>query len=263
MSVMEDRAGRALAALGRISYARPDHQAQVDWLGSLIANAGFGVVLATHESQIIYANGAAEALMRLRRGLCCQQGRITTTSTRTTQKLQALISGASLPPNQALSGGSMILSGQNGEALFAVHVVPVSAKSSGRLTCDELPVAGLFIVDRNPEAATCERVDIFASLFGLTRAESRVLAALVSGKGLISAAERLEMAELTARTHLKHILAKTDTHRQAELMRLFFEVTIPRERTRSPQSEAHRSSIKLPNRDRNQSPVAKTSLHAV
>jgi hypothetical protein len=61
-------------------------------------------------------------------------------------------------------------------------------------------VAGLFIVDRNRGAA--ERVNVFAPLFGLTPAETRVLAALISGEGLTSAVNHLAMTEPTARTHL-------------------------------------------------------------
>ena len=215
-----------------------EYKTQVDSLGAVIANAGFGVVLATTEGQIVYANDVAETLMRLRRGLCCRHGRIIATEVKATQKLQALISAVLVPINETLSGGSMVLLDQHGKESFAIHVVPVSRITSNRLVSQERLVAGLFIVDRNRDAA--ERVNVFAPLFGLTPAETRVLAALISGKGLVSAAKRLEMTEQTARTHLKHILSKTDTHRQAELMRLFYEVTIPCERRRRPPSMAYR-----------------------
>jgi DNA-binding CsgD family transcriptional regulator len=213
-----------------------EYKSQVDSLGSMIMNAGFGVVLATPDGQIVYANDVAETLMRLRRGLCCRQGRIIATDGKTTQKLQALISAASLPITETLSGGSVILSDQDGEGLFVVHVVPISRKTCNRFISSERLVVGLFIVDRNRGAA--ERVNVFAPLFGLTPAETRVLAALISGEGLTSAIKRLEMTEPTARTHLRHILAKTDTRRQAELMRLFFEVTIPCEGREPPLARA-------------------------
>ena len=66
------------------------------------------------------------------------------------------------------------------------------------------PVAGLFIVDcqRN----TVDRVNVFAEYFDLTSAEARVLAQLISGKGLTVAARHLDIARSTARTHFcKHI----------------------------------------------------------
>jgi hypothetical protein len=158
-----------------------EYKSQVDSLGSMIMNAGFGVVLATPDCQIVYANDLAETLMRLRRGLCCRQGRISATDGKTTQKLQALISAASLPITETLSGGSMILPDQDG----VVHVVPLSRKTCNRFIPRERLVAGLFIVDRNHGAA--ERVNAFAPLFGLTGAETRVLAALISGEGLTRA----------------------------------------------------------------------------
>ena len=212
-----------------------EYKIQVDSLGAVIANAGFGVLLATSEGQIVYANDVAETLMRLRRGLCCRQGRIIATEVKATQKLQELISAVLVPINETLSGGSLILLDQHGKESFAIHVVPVLRVTSNRLVSQERLVAGLFIIDRNRDAA--ERVNVFAPLFGLTPAETRVLAALISGKRLISAAKRLEMTEQTARTHLKHILSKTDTHCQAELMRLFYEVTIPCEGRRWPPLE--------------------------
>ena len=57
--------------------------------------------------------------------------------------------------------------------------------------------------------------------------QGRVAAQLVSGEGLRKAASCLNIALSTARSHLKHILEKTGTHRQAELVRVFYETTIP------------------------------------
>jgi DNA-binding CsgD family transcriptional regulator len=48
----------------------------------------------------------------------------------------------------------------------------------------------------------------------------------VSGNGLLSAAAQLKIAEATARTHAKRILAKTGTGRQTELIRRFFETAL-------------------------------------
>ncbi|MCI0466913.1 MAG: hypothetical protein L0Y57_07920, partial [Beijerinckiaceae bacterium] len=39
-------------------------------LGEMIAHAGFGLVLVTIDRQIVYANDAAETLMRAGSGLC-------------------------------------------------------------------------------------------------------------------------------------------------------------------------------------------------
>jgi DNA-binding CsgD family transcriptional regulator len=53
-------------------------------------------------------------------------------------------------------------------------------------------------------------------LFGLTRAEGAVAAALGRGSALDEIADDLGVGPATVRSHLKRILAKTGTHRQAE-----------------------------------------------
>jgi DNA-binding CsgD family transcriptional regulator len=55
-------------------------------------------------------------------------------------------------------------------------------------------------------------------LYGLTRGEAALAVLLVRGKSIEDAAEELFISPHTARTHLKRIFMKTDTHRQTELV---------------------------------------------
>ncbi|MGQ0445218.1 MAG: hypothetical protein ACT4O2_08870 [Beijerinckiaceae bacterium] len=61
----------------------------------------------------------------------------------------------------------------------------------------------------------------------MTGAETRVLAEIIGGNGLLAAATKLKIAESTARSHANRILAKTGTTRQTELIRRFFETALP------------------------------------
>ncbi|HEX6000538.1 MAG TPA: helix-turn-helix transcriptional regulator [Hyphomicrobiaceae bacterium] len=54
--------------------------------------------------------------------------------------------------------------------------------------------------------------------FALTNAETRLALALADGSSLAAAAEGLQITRHTARAHLKSIFAKTQVHRQAELV---------------------------------------------
>jgi len=56
--------------------------------------------------------------------------------------------------------------------------------------------------------------------FHLTRAEGRVVRRLVAGRSLHDIAKELGVGTETVRTHTKRAMAKTDTHRQAELVAL-------------------------------------------
>ncbi|MEZ5828253.1 MAG: LuxR C-terminal-related transcriptional regulator [Hyphomicrobiales bacterium] len=60
--------------------------------------------------------------------------------------------------------------------------------------------------------------------FGLTPAELRLAEALVRGTSLKDYAEQVGIAEGTARVQLKAVFAKTNTHRQAELVSLLWRI---------------------------------------
>jgi DNA-binding CsgD family transcriptional regulator len=57
-------------------------------------------------------------------------------------------------------------------------------------------------------------------LYGLSRAEGRVVALLASGQRLDLVAENLGVTYDTVRKHLKQVFSKTGTDRQAELVRM-------------------------------------------
>jgi len=61
---------------------------------------------------------------------------------------------------------------------------------------------------------------IVAETFDLTPAESRVAVALAAGYGIADIAKRHQVAVVTIRTQLKAVFAKTNTARQAELVRM-------------------------------------------
>ncbi|MBV9078260.1 MAG: helix-turn-helix transcriptional regulator, partial [Methylobacteriaceae bacterium] len=63
--------------------------------------------------------------------------------------------------------------------------------------------------------------------FSLTGAEAAVALDLLSGEGLKASARRLGISLETARTHLRHIFAKTGARRQAELVRLILSARHP------------------------------------
>lgn len=56
--------------------------------------------------------------------------------------------------------------------------------------------------------------------FSLTRQETRIAAALVDGLTVKEIANAFGVSSETVRQHLKAIFAKTNTHRQAELVSL-------------------------------------------
>lgn len=80
------------------------------------------------------------------------------------------------------------------------------------------PVIALFITQAGQ--ANHHGIDGFAEAYGLSKAETRILKALVDTQGPAEAAALLNIALSTVKSHLRKIFQKTNTSRQAELLRL-------------------------------------------
>lgn len=78
----------------------------------------------------------------------------------------------------------------------------------------------VLIAFHDPELVTRLDPRVIARLFHLTPTEAELAAALGEGRSLLQFALERGCAEQTARVHLKRVLQKTRTHRQADLVRL-------------------------------------------
>ena len=113
------------------------------------------------------------------------------------------------------SGLAICLSEHDMAPVFA-HVLPLTG-SDMRTRLQPTAVAAVFIA-ASPDVDAA--ADTVASEFGLTSAETRVLASLLSGQTISQTAASFGIAGTTAKTHLENIFSKTGVSRQADLMRL-------------------------------------------
>jgi DNA-binding CsgD family transcriptional regulator len=67
----------------------------------------------------------------------------------------------------------------------------------------------------------------WATAFGLTPTETRVLALLSQGSTIKDVAKLMGIAPTTARTHLARLMQKVGTTRQAELVRMVAQLAAP------------------------------------
>jgi DNA-binding CsgD family transcriptional regulator len=106
--------------------------------------------------------------------------------------------------------------------IFA-HVLPLTG-SDFRTRLQPAAVAAVFI-GAPPDAQ--DGADALAAAFGLTPAETKVVASLFAGRTLDETATTLGITRPTVKTHLEHIFLKTGVTRQAELMRLWTGLISP------------------------------------
>jgi DNA-binding CsgD family transcriptional regulator len=147
-------------------------------------------------------------------GLVLLGSRLTATAADDNRRLQAAIDAGVRMPDA--SAGPVLVRRPSGRLPLVVEVSP--------LPLDRMLVfngARAIVVVRDPAARPASSERRLATLFGLSRAEARLAALLGSGVPLAEAAERLSIRYETARTQLKAIFFKTDTHRQADLVALF------------------------------------------
>jgi DNA-binding CsgD family transcriptional regulator len=69
--------------------------------------------------------------------------------------------------------------------------------------------------------------EILVKLYGLTRAEARLVTLLAQDLSLEDAAAALGVARTTAKTHLQHVFEKTGTKRQQQVIRLALTAIAP------------------------------------
>jgi DNA-binding CsgD family transcriptional regulator len=76
----------------------------------------------------------------------------------------------------------------------------------------------IFLCDTADRLSTDQ--EMLQQMYALTPTEARVASGMVRGQSLEEISEELGIEISTARSHLKRVFAKTDTHRQTDLVRL-------------------------------------------
>jgi DNA-binding CsgD family transcriptional regulator/PAS domain-containing protein len=181
------------------------------------------VVLANEHGTILHANHSAEHMLDKGGPIQSAQGLLQATAPSAASELRCAITVAAA--NEAgigKTGLAIRLSEPDAPPIFA-HVLPLTG-SDFRIRLQPAAVAAVFI-GAPPDAQ--EGADAVAAAFGLTPAETKVLASLFAGRTLAETAATLDIARPTAKTHLEHIFLKTGVTRQAELMRLWTGLISP------------------------------------
>jgi DNA-binding CsgD family transcriptional regulator/PAS domain-containing protein len=176
-----------------------------------------GIIIVAGEHLVINLNSAAERILRAEDGLCMRSGRIATTSTPAEHELHCAIQNALAgEPSTVRTGRSLTCFRPSGKRPYVIHVLP-----SHRRNADEplrQPMALVLIID--PEDEPEPAVALLRRLYGLTAAEAEVAVRVARGGELKEISDELSVSITTVRKHLQHVYDKTDTHRQAELVRL-------------------------------------------
>ncbi len=174
--------------------------------------ARHGAMLVAGEGQPQLANRTALAILEKKDGIALARTGLVADRASDTRLLHRLLQEAISSPHSGEPHDSpLTLPRRKAHSALIVRVVPGPGVS-----CWNGPTALLKLYDQDMSVIVDERA--LSSLYGLTRGEAALAALLVQGQSIEDAAGQLFISTHTARTHLKRIFMKTDTHRQTELV---------------------------------------------
>jgi len=181
-----------------------------------------GAMLVAAEGRPQLANRAALAILEKKDGLALSVSGLVADRASDTRLLQHLLHEAITTPERGEPQGSPVtLPRKLAQSSLIVRVIPGPGLGCWPGTDDRSALMMLYDQDLGLEVDE----SVLVKLYGLTRGEAGLAAQLLRGKSIEEAAEKLFISPHTARTHLKRIFMKTDTHRQTELVvRIFSSV---------------------------------------
>jgi DNA-binding CsgD family transcriptional regulator len=172
-----------------------------------------GVILFDERGQAVFTNHAAEALIRTADGFSLNsQRRCLANNLSDTRALrQSVANAAELGQSRALS----LPRCSSGRPLSAIVI---SLQNRPLPFIGTEPVVALFINDPDSPLELDDK--LLMQCYGLTLAEAKLAVALLGGQTPGDYALMQSISQNTVKTQLKQVLAKTGTHRQAELIQL-------------------------------------------
>lgn len=194
---------------------------RADLVGALDA-VRHGLLVVASGNQLVHVNSAAEAILRAHDGLGVSAGCLTAASPHADQQLHRAVEGAVAGGGCEVRGGRSFTCGRpSGMRPYVIHVLPLHRRDSDEMLRRALAL--VLIVDPEHEAEPVAA--LLRRLYGLTHTEAEVAIQMMRGGTLKQISEQLSISPTTVRTHLQHVFDKTDTHRQAELVRLLLPLT--------------------------------------
>ncbi len=177
-----------------------------------------GLLLLDRKRRVVVQSKGAARIIAAEDGFGIDRSGPSAADARENATLQKLIADAmeAQAGQEMRSAGFVAVSRPSGARAYAVMVTPLLAAPGHGAGSDA--VVALFVAD--PSARVVATPEVLTELYQLTHSEAELVRLLAGGLSLEEAAVKRGVSLNTARSHLKHAFAKTDTSRQGELVRL-------------------------------------------
>ena len=180
-----------------------------------------GVLLLGQNGRVMHANRAAEDVLRSGEALLSGAEGLKAPNAASDRALQSMIRAATGKRGGVGRSGAVRLADASGDASLLAVAMPVSpaGPAEGSLPIGHAtPAAFLCLIDRAIHRAPL--AEHLVGLFGLTPSEATLAGQVLAGLEVHEIARQTGRSVNTVRSLLSRLMAKTDTNRQAELVRL-------------------------------------------
>jgi DNA-binding CsgD family transcriptional regulator/PAS domain-containing protein len=190
---------------------------EIEALGELISALPEAILIVDADTRPLIVNRAAERLLVRDEGLRRVSGLLAAESNAETRELRRLIAQTAAPCAETAGSRDreIAISSRSGGPPLLLQIMPLQHAAAGRFGKSQHVAA---VIARPIEPIETARH--LCAFYRMTPAEARLAALIYGGRSLVEAAAELQISKNTARTHMKRIYAKTDTHRQTHLIRL-------------------------------------------
>jgi DNA-binding CsgD family transcriptional regulator len=181
-----------------------DQSASLRLLHWLLDEIDLGIGIIGTDGLVAYLNRSMRAMTAQQDGLALSHNRLCAS------ELHPILNGRQKSPSA--DGQAFRISRPSGAKAFLCLLKPIATAPR------EPRLFALFVVDASrAKAASPRRI---VELFGVTNQEARIASLLAAGARLDEASAQMGISIGTGRFHLKNLLGKTATSRQAELSQL-------------------------------------------
>jgi len=191
----------------------------------ILEGLAIGIIVVDAKCKLLFANEIARRVLQQGAMLSVSEGRLHVVDCEYQSHLERFVGeAAQTSAGQGTAAGGIVHTKTAAKAPVSLLVSPLRSMRMG--FGPALPAAAVVFTDPDDAGGSSETA--LAAIYGLTPAETKLLAALVEGTTLAQHAAERCISIGTVRMHLKSVLHKTGHHRQVDLVRAVTKNPLPK-----------------------------------
>jgi DNA-binding CsgD family transcriptional regulator len=194
------------------------HKVEVAAFADTLDGAAAGLLLVDADARVVHANTSGLHMIDRRSSLAVAGGRLTINDVQADRALRDALAAAAAGDVAIGAKGIAIPIASGDDERHVAHVLPLATGKRRQAGVSYSAVAAVFVC--KADLGLPHPVEVLANAYKLTPAEMRTLMLIVQIGGVPEVASALGVSETTVKTHLQRVFAKTDTSRQADLVKL-------------------------------------------